>query len=155
MGSTRVRSRRLDDLTRTVFARHLSRSKYGCRAWYRVGMSERGWMQRESAAGKKGELGETEDTGKNSTDRSKCGSKRQVLSDARGIPLALVLSGANRHDMKKLWNLLEAIVIARPDLAHLTEGIQEHLCPNKGHDHTSVPHHRCRAGLHRAYQGQG
>ena len=69
---------------------------------YRV---ERGWMQRESAAGKKGELGETEDTGKNSTDRDKCGCKRQVLSDARGIPL--VLSGANRHDMKKLWNLLD------------------------------------------------
>jgi putative transposase len=34
------------------------------------------------------------------------------LSEGRGIPVACVLSGANRHDMKKLAALLDAVVIA-------------------------------------------
>lgn len=40
-----------------------------------------------------------QDTGPNPTDRGKLGSKHHVLTDARGIPLAMTLTGANRHDV--------------------------------------------------------
>jgi putative transposase len=53
------------------------------------------------------------------------------LTDGRGVPLALVLSGANRHDMKKLADLLDAVVLARPD-PH-TEA--QHLCLDRGYDY--------------------
>jgi hypothetical protein len=32
------------------------------------------------------------------TDRAKLGSKRHLICDGRGIPLAIQLTGANRHD---------------------------------------------------------
>lgn len=39
-------------------------------------------------------------TGANPTDRGKKGTKRSHWSDGRGMPLAVVVAGANRHDMK-------------------------------------------------------
>src|SRR5215211_2054318 len=41
-------------------------------------------------------------TGPNPTDKAKAGSKRHVVSDRGGIPLAVVLSAANIHDSKVL-----------------------------------------------------
>jgi putative transposase len=41
-------------------------------------------------------------TGKNPTDRAKIGTKRSLLTDGAGIPLAVVVDGANRHDSKLL-----------------------------------------------------
>ncbi len=49
-----------------------------------------------------------EATGANPTDRAKSGTKRSVLTDGRGIPLAVALAGANRHDMKLTEPTLEA-----------------------------------------------
>jgi hypothetical protein len=40
-----------------------------------------------------------EAVGKNPTDRGKNGSKRHMLVDGAGVPLALVVTGANRHDV--------------------------------------------------------
>lgn len=40
-----------------------------------------------------------QETGPNPTDRGKLGSKRHVVVDARGIPLLILVSGANRHDI--------------------------------------------------------
>ena len=42
-------------------------------------------------------LGGTQ-TGPNPTDRGKCGSKRHILVDQRGVPLALTIVAANRQD---------------------------------------------------------
>jgi Transposase DDE domain len=39
-----------------------------------------------------------EKTGKNPTDRGKPGSKRHLVSDKGGVPLAVVLTAANIHD---------------------------------------------------------
>ena len=39
-------------------------------------------------------------TGANPTDRGKRGTKRSQLSDARGMPLAVMVAGANRNDMR-------------------------------------------------------
>ena len=57
----------------------------------------------------------------------KNGSKRHALVDASGVPLSLVVSGANRHDSKMLGALLEARV-ARPE-----EGRVENLCLDAGY----------------------
>ena len=40
--------------------------------------------------------------GPNPTDRGKNGRKRSLLVDARGVPLSLIASGANVHDVKLL-----------------------------------------------------
>src|SRR5215210_2980745 len=43
-----------------------------------------------------------EATGKNPTDRAKMGTKRSMLTDGAGIPLAVAVEGANRHDSRLL-----------------------------------------------------
>jgi hypothetical protein len=48
-------------------------------------------------------------TGPNPTDRRKLGSKHHLIVDAKGIPLAVILSGANRHDVTQLDALVDAI----------------------------------------------
>ena len=53
------------------------------------------------------------------------------MTDGRGVPLALVLSGANRHDMKKLADLLDAVVIAHPD----PQADPPQLCLDRGYDY--------------------
>ena len=47
--------------------------------------------------------------GPNPTDRGRAGSKRHLLVDGNGIPLALLLTPANRHDSKLLERLIEAV----------------------------------------------
>ena len=48
-------------------------------------------------------------TGPNPTDRRKLGSKHHMLTDANGIPLAVILTEANRHDVTQLLPLLDKI----------------------------------------------
>src|SRR3954464_6088608 len=48
-------------------------------------------------------------TGPNPTDRAKRGSKRHLICDGRGVPLAVRLTGANRHDSQEAMALVEAI----------------------------------------------
>lgn len=81
--------------------------------------------------GKRTAEGDTQATGANPTDRSKSGSKRHLLTDGKGIPLAVVLSGANRHDMKKLADLLDATVIDSPS----PDIVEQHLCLDRGYDY--------------------
>ncbi len=64
-------------------------------------------------------------TGANPTDRGKKGTKRSLLADGAGIPLAIVVDGANRHDVKLLCATLDGVVIARPEP---TEEQPQHLC---------------------------
>jgi len=59
-----------------------------------------------------------------------------LLTDGAGIPLAVVISGANRHDMKQLADLLDAQLVAcplAPDPADPAAGPQ--LCLDRGYDH--------------------
>jgi hypothetical protein len=48
-------------------------------------------------------------TGRNPTDRAKLGSKRHLICDGRGIPLAIQLTGANRHDSQQGLALVDSI----------------------------------------------
>jgi len=54
-----------------------------------------------------------EKTGPNPTDRRTLGSKLHVLVDARGIPLAISLTGANRHDITPVLPLMDGIPSVR------------------------------------------
>ena len=80
--------------------------------------------------GKRSPLGESEATGSNPTDRGKSGTKRHLLTDQKGIPLSVVISGANRHDMKKLDDLLEATLLYPP------LDVKQHLCLDRGYDYS-------------------
>ena len=43
----------------------------------------------------------------NPTDRSKLCTKRHVLTDKNGIPLSVVISSANTHDIKLVTDLVD------------------------------------------------
>ena len=53
--------------------------------------------------------GRWEKTGPNPTDRRRAGSKHHLLTDAQGIPLSVILTKANRHDVTQLLPLVRAI----------------------------------------------
>ena len=48
-------------------------------------------------------------TGPNRTDRAKRGSKRHLICDGRGVPLAVRLTGAKRNDSQEALALVDAI----------------------------------------------
>jgi transposase len=50
-----------------------------------------------------------QETGKNPTDRGKQGTKRHLVVDAHGIPLAVLVSAANVHDSKMMLATVDAI----------------------------------------------
>ena len=52
-----------------------------------------------------------------------------MLVDGEGVPLALVVTGANRHDVSQLEAMLDAIVIERPDIFDHPQ----HVCLDKGY----------------------
>lgn len=91
-----------------------------------------------------------ESVGKNPTDRGKMGTKRSVLTDARGVPVSIVLSGANTHDVTLLEATLDAVVIQRPD----AKDVEQHLCADAAYvgaeaerqiqQHDYTPHVRSR-----------
>jgi transposase len=59
-----------------------------------------------------------------------------VLTEGKGVPVAVLISEANRTDMKKLADLLDAVVIARPtQQAHRVDEGEEHLCLDRGYDY--------------------
>ena len=60
----------------------------------------------------------------------KNGTKRSLLVDGNGIPLSLVVSGAQRHDVALLEPTLDQIVIPRPSKEELPK---QHLCGDKGY----------------------
>ncbi len=74
-------------------------------------------------------------TGSNPTDRAKKGTKRSLLTDAKGIPLSVAVDGANRHDMKMSRETLENIKAIRPKP---TEEKEQGLCLDKGYDYDEV-----------------
>ncbi len=90
------------------------------------------WQAADGAMGKaplvpKGDTGGA--AGRNPTDRGKRGTKRSLLVDGNGIPLAVAVDGANRHDSKLLAATLDGIVVLRPE----PEEGEQHLCLDKGY----------------------
>jgi putative transposase len=78
-------------------------------------------------------------TGKNPTDRAKIGTKRSMLTDGAGIPLAVAVEGANRHDSRLLVATLDGIVVARPAPEEEEDSCSEqHLCLDAAYDSDEV-----------------
>ena len=68
--------------------------------------------------------------------RAKRGMRRSVLIDGRGVPVAGVLDGANCNDHKLMRETLDAIALPRPKTP---PDRPQHLCLDKGDDHTNGP----------------
>jgi transposase len=73
-------------------------------------------------------------TGPNPTDRGKRGTKRHLLTDGRGVPLAALLTPANRHDKWLAAPVLDAVVLRGPHGPRRPR----HLCLDKGYDYADV-----------------
>lgn len=118
------------------------------------------WLAADGAM-TKAPLGE-KNTGPNPTDRGKRGTKRSLLTDGRGVPLALTVAGANRNDFKRLRQTLAALVVRRP---RPTRERPQGLCLDKGDDDREVyallrelkftPHVRPRGEEARAKRTRG
>ena len=90
-------------------------------------------------AGQKG----GEKTGKNPTDRGKPGSKRHLVVERRGVPLAIALTAANVHDSKAFDELLDGIEPIRlPGRGRPRKRPEKLHADNKGYDFP-----RCREAL--------
>lgn len=57
------------------------------------------------------------------------------MTEASGLPLSVVIEGANRHDMKLARVTLEGLVIPRPEP---TPERPQHLCLDKGYDYDEI-----------------
>ena len=79
------------------------------------------------------------EVGPNPTDRGKPGTKRHIVTDARGTPLGLTLSGANRHDSRMLASTLDAV----PSVRARHRG-RPRRRPTKFHADKAYDHRRCR-----------
>jgi putative transposase len=76
-----------------------------------------------------------EKTGPNPIDRGKSGVKRSVLTEGHGVPIAVEIEGANRHDMILTRPTLSGIVVDRPEP---TEAKPQGMCLDKGYDYQEV-----------------
>jgi transposase len=92
-------------------------------------------------------------TGKNPTDRGKLGVKRSVLTDGRGIPLAVAIAGANVHDQRLAEATLAGIPLPRPGRSSRRP---QNLCLDKGYDGKPIQRLARRRGyvLHAARRGE-
>lgn len=85
--------------------------------------------QRDGEGAKRGDL-----TGPSPTDRAKSGTKRHILTDVRGVVLAVTITGANTHDKWMVGQTLDASVFRgsrgprRP----------KNLCLDKGYDYADT-----------------
>ena len=112
--------------------------------WVRAGVFRRMWQaglteydelrgldwtwQAADGAMTKAPLG-GEKTGKNPTDRGKVGTKRSLRVNEQGLPLGIVVSGANMPDGRLLDATLHAVPIERPDPTITAQ----HLCLDKAY----------------------
>jgi putative transposase len=71
------------------------------------------------------------------------GTKRSLLTDGVGVPLAVAVAGANVNDFKLLAATLEALAIGRPEP---TAEVPQHLCLDNGYDYDEVRDLVCEWG---------
>jgi putative transposase len=72
-------------------------------------------------------------TGPNPTDRGKQGTKRSQLCEGHGLPVAVVVAGANVHDTNLVAATLDAVVVARASAGAEPPAAAEHLCLDAGY----------------------
>jgi putative transposase len=70
-----------------------------------------------------GSCGWLKKTAKNPTDRGKLGSKRSILTEAKGIPISIVLAPANIRDYKLMKITFDSIAIKRPSPRRMRQNL--------------------------------
>ncbi len=86
-------------------------------------------------------------TGPNPTDRGKAGSEYHLLVDAAGLPLSVLVSGANRHDSMLVEPILDGMpAIRRGGRGHPRRRPVK-LHGNKGDDIPRVRRYLRRRGI--------
>ena len=83
-----------------------------------------------------------EATGPNPTDRGRPGTKRHLVTDRQGIPLAFLLTGANVHDSKPFDESLDAVPAVRGRRG------RPRPRPAKLHADKAYDFRRCREACH-------
>ena len=97
-------------------------------------------------------------TGSNPADRGKLGTKRHILTDAKGISLSVAMSSASTHDVKLATGVMDSVVVKRvsalkkPNLSRKRK--LQHLCLDKAYNSKTakqefisrgyVPHLPCK-----------
>ena len=76
-----------------------------------------------------------EDTGPSPVDRGKKGTKRSVLTDQQGAPLAVEVTGAHTPDKTVALATLGGLVVDRPEKVVYR---LHHLCLDKGYEYADV-----------------
>jgi putative transposase len=120
------------------------------RQWVQAGVFERAWQvllayydqevgidwkwQALEGVITKAPLG-GEATGPSPVDRAKKGTKRRVLTDRRGAPLAVVVTGANTPDKTVALAPVDGMGVPRPERVVYR---LHHLCLDKGYDYDDV-----------------
>ena len=74
-------------------------------------------------------------TGRNPTDRGKSGTKRSLLTDGDGVPLSVVVDGANVQDKWLVGPTLNRMAAPRPAP---TRRRKQHFCADKGYDYPDI-----------------
>lgn len=90
------------------------------------------WTSLDSAIVKAPKGGDL--TGPNPTDRAKKGVKRHVLTDGRGVPIGVQISGANVHDKRMAVQTVDAVIVRAPRGPRRPKNI----CLDKGYDFADV-----------------
>ncbi len=92
-----------------------------------LGLVQWEWQAADGCLGKARSGGDQ--IGPNPTDRAKNGTKKSLLVDGEGGPLAIVVAPANVNDHLLLAETIEAIVVERP---RPTKRAPQHLCLDGG-----------------------
>ncbi len=101
----------------------------------------REWMSMDASNVKAPKGGDA--TGPNPTDRAKSGSKRHVVTDSRGVPVAVNVSAANVADCRMVDETLEAL----PVNFFAGGNAAVNLCMDKAYDSRKVELHVRSRGI--------
>ena len=83
-----------------------------------------------------------------------------MLADKKGVPLSIVITAANTHDMKATTETLDCIVTKRrppPTKKKKQQQQQQNLCLDKGYNYPEIEHEVVKRGYvpHIRQRGEG
>ena len=90
-------------------------------------------------------------TGHNPTDRGKLGTKRHVLIDKNGIPLSIVITSANTHDVSVAIDTVDSIIIKRPSSKPKHNQKKQNLCLDKAYHSKDVEQEIIKRDIYHTY----
>ena len=81
-----------------------------------------------------------------------------MLTNKKGVPLSVVITAANTHDMKAATETLDCIVTKRsPPKKKKRQQRQQNLCLDKGYNYPEIEHEVVKRGYvpHIRHRGEG